>query len=159
MVAAVEDGEIHLISLVSRTILHRSAQPFVSINPGRGSGSGDCRSGSTVVVVYHVTIVAMDMGCWRNFGLFGNMLRSTHCREFLYVIFRVFRVFPQRSSDPRSASGGAESRRDPHQASLPHPVLWYQTDLAMATQVKTVSLFKLHPVGGNIILCQNGGDH
>ena len=23
-----------------------------------------------VVVVYHVTIVAMDMGCWRNFSLF-----------------------------------------------------------------------------------------
>ena len=38
-----------------------------------------------VVVVYHVTIVAMDMGCRRNFGLFGNRLRYTHCREFLYV--------------------------------------------------------------------------
>ena len=22
-----------------------------------------------VVVVYHVTIVAIDLGCWRNFGL------------------------------------------------------------------------------------------
>ena len=39
---------------------------------------------SRCVVVYHVTIVAMDIG-WRNFGLFGNRLRSTHCREFLYV--------------------------------------------------------------------------
>ena len=38
-----------------------------------------------VVDVYHVTIVAMDMGCWRNFGLFGNKQQSTHCREFLYV--------------------------------------------------------------------------
>ena len=38
-----------------------------------------------VVVVNHVTIVAMDMGCWRNFGLYGNRLRSTHCRELLYL--------------------------------------------------------------------------
>ena len=36
-------------------------------------------------VVFHVTIVAMDMGSRRNFGLFGNRLRSTHRREFLYV--------------------------------------------------------------------------
>ena len=36
-----------------------------------------------VVVVYHVTIVAMDMDMG-NFGL-GNRLRSMHCREFLYV--------------------------------------------------------------------------
>ena len=25
------------------------------------------------------------MGCWRNFGLFGTKLRSTHCREFNFL--------------------------------------------------------------------------
>ena len=39
---------------------------------------------TSFVVVYHVTIVAMDMGCWRNVGL-GNKLRSTHCSKFPYL--------------------------------------------------------------------------
>ena len=34
-----------------------------------------------VVVVYHVTIVAMDMGL----TFLVPSIRSTHCREFLYV--------------------------------------------------------------------------
>ena len=37
-----------------------------------------------VVVKHHVTIVALDMGCWRNYGLW-NIQRSEHCREFHYL--------------------------------------------------------------------------
>ena len=37
-----------------------------------------------VVVVYHVIIVAIErkLSWWRNFGVYGKRLRSTHCREF-----------------------------------------------------------------------------
>ena len=35
-----------------------------------------------VVVVYHVTIVAIGHGLLKKFWPFGNRLRSTHCREF-----------------------------------------------------------------------------
>ena len=38
-----------------------------------------------VVVVYHVTIVAIGNGLLKKFWPLGNRLRSTHCREFLYV--------------------------------------------------------------------------
>ena len=78
-----------------------TGSPPAASSPTGGSGQLRGRPGPTrlarpqetsasqplvsVVVVHHVTIVAIDMGCWRHFGLFGNMLRSTHCREFLYV--------------------------------------------------------------------------
>ena len=35
-----------------------------------------------VVVVYHVTIVAIGHGLMKKFWPFGTTLRSTHCREF-----------------------------------------------------------------------------
>ena len=35
-----------------------------------------------VVVVYHVTIVAIGHGLLKKFWPFGFRLRSTHCREF-----------------------------------------------------------------------------
>ena len=31
----------------------------------------------------------MDMGCWKEFWPFGNRLRSTQCREFLYSLIHV----------------------------------------------------------------------
>ena len=56
--------------------------------PRSGCGSG-CRFSRTriqfVVVVYHVTIVAIGHGLLKKFWPFGNRLRSTHCREFLYM--------------------------------------------------------------------------
>ena len=39
-------------------------------------------TGSYVVVVYHVTIVAIGHGLLKKFWPFGTRLRSTHCREF-----------------------------------------------------------------------------
>ena len=38
-----------------------------------------------VVVVCHVTIVAIGHGLLKKFWPFGNRLRSTHCREFPYL--------------------------------------------------------------------------
>ena len=38
-----------------------------------------------VVVVYHVTIVAIGHGMLKIFWPFGTRLRSTHCREFNYL--------------------------------------------------------------------------
>ena len=38
-----------------------------------------------VVVVYHVTIVSIGNGLVKKFWPFGNRLRATHCREFLYM--------------------------------------------------------------------------
>ena len=38
-----------------------------------------------VVVVYHVTIVAIGHGLLEKFWPFGNGLRSTHCREFILL--------------------------------------------------------------------------
>ena len=38
-----------------------------------------------VVVVYHVTIVAIGHGSLKKFWPFGTRLRSTHCREFNYL--------------------------------------------------------------------------
>ena len=38
-----------------------------------------------VVVVYHVTIIANGHGVLKKVSPFGNRMRSTHCREFLYM--------------------------------------------------------------------------
>ena len=38
-----------------------------------------------VVVVYHVTIVAIGHGLLKKFWPFGTRLRSTYCREFNYI--------------------------------------------------------------------------
>ena len=38
-----------------------------------------------VVVVYHVTIVAIGHGLLKKFWPFGTRLRSTRCREFNYL--------------------------------------------------------------------------
>ena len=38
-----------------------------------------------VVVVYHVTIVAIGHKLLKKCWPFGNRLRSTHCREFNYL--------------------------------------------------------------------------
>ena len=37
------------------------------------------------VVVYHVTIAAIGHGLLKKFWLFGDRLRATHCRDFLYM--------------------------------------------------------------------------
>ena len=38
-----------------------------------------------IVVVYHVTIVAIGHELLKKFWPYGSRLRSTHCREFLYM--------------------------------------------------------------------------
>ena len=43
------------------------------------------RSVYCVVVVYHVTIVAIGHGLLEEILAFGTRLRSTHCREFNYL--------------------------------------------------------------------------
>ena len=39
----------------------------------------------TIVVVYHVTIVAIGHGLLKKFWPYGTRLRSTHCRVFNYL--------------------------------------------------------------------------
>ena len=41
-----------------------------------------------VVVVYHVTIVAIRHGLLKKFWPFGTRLRCKHCREFLLELCR-----------------------------------------------------------------------
>ena len=41
--------------------------------------------GRYVVVVYHVTIVAIGHGLLKKFWPFGNRLRSRHCSAYLYM--------------------------------------------------------------------------
>ena len=40
---------------------------------------------TSVVVVYHVTIVTIGHGLLKKFWSFGTSLRSTHCREFNHL--------------------------------------------------------------------------
>ena len=39
----------------------------------------------SIVVVYHVPLYQLDMGCWRNVGLLLVRLRSKYCREFHFM--------------------------------------------------------------------------
>ena len=75
----------------NKEILQKAGAQMASRQESRERGGGYNQAGAAcssqyVVVVYHVTIVAIGHGLLKKFWPFGTRLRSTHCREFNYLI-------------------------------------------------------------------------
>ena len=76
---------VHEVGHVLRLkVLLRLVRVHDKVPPTLVPVHGTWRTEKYVVVVYRVTIVAIEHGLLKNFWPFGIRLRSTHCRGFNY---------------------------------------------------------------------------
>ena len=91
---------------------------------------------------YHVTIVAIGHGLLKKFGLFGNRLRSTHCREFLYMkqcrpayFNRTTQLLPYPGHEQRQVCILFHSTKCPHQRQyFPYVGCWFPLSIVCQSE-------------------------